>query len=494
MNEKLSFQNIVDLIALKAGVSKKAADAFAKAFFDTIAETLDAGDESVKVKGLGTFKLVAVGSRESVNVSNGERIVIQGYKKVAFTPEEGVIEFLNGKNAGEDEAPAVKETPVVKEKPSAEAIPVAEEAKTIEELIQVSEPERVEEQKDAFAGIDMIISTPESVEEVRQQYEKAKEKMEAAVEEARKANAEKVRLEKLLERLEAHAVPESVEEPKGEKDAVEVPAPNERTENELPTGENLSEEKSGEEKRQKAFERLMKEPSKTDVAPQQEKKTKRFWTISIVVFVAVIGLLLYQIFRNIEAVEEVSIVEQPTKNLAKPKVQPVKPVATKPVDQPTKPSESSRKSTESVKTEQPAKNVAQPVNPKTQPVEQKTQPVKPVEPSVKPVQPAQKQDKITLPKKDEKKAEQKKVEPKKVEQKPAEKPTQKPAQKPAQKPTDKSAQKSSRPATHVMQRGESLTRVSQKYYGTKDSVQAIIRKNKLKDPDNVPLGYVIKLP
>ncbi|MBR6201641.1 MAG: HU family DNA-binding protein [Bacteroidaceae bacterium] len=485
MNEKLSFQNIVDLIALKADISKKAADAFAKAFFDTITETLDAGDESVKVKGLGTFKLVAVGSRESVNVSNGERFVIPGYKKVAFTPEERVIEFLNGKNAGEDETPAIKETPAVKEKPSADAkpaaeeAPVVEEAKTIEELIQVSDPERVEKPKDAFAGIDMIISTPESVEEVRRLYEQAKEKMEVAVEEARKANAEKVRLEKLLERLEAHTVPESMEAPKDEKDAVEVLAPNESTENELPSGENLSEEKSGEEKRQEAFERLMKEPSKTDVVPQKEKKTKRFWTISIVAFVVVIGLLLYQIFRNIEAVEEVAIVEQPTKTLAKPKVQPVKPVAATPVVQSTKPSESSRKSTESAKAEQHTEHVARPVNPKTQPIEPKPQ-------LAKPVQPTQQQDKIISPQKDEKKAEQKKFEQKKVEQKPAE--------KLAQKSTDKSAQKPSRPSTHVMQRGESLTRVSQKYYGTKDSVQAIIRKNKLKDPDNVPLGYVIKLP
>ena len=54
--------------------------------------------------------------------------------------------------------------------------------------------------------------------------------------------------------------------------------------------------------------------------------------------------------------------------------------------------------------------------------------------------------------------------------------------------------KPARPATHVLQRGESLTRISQKYYGTKDSVRAILRVNTFNDPDNLPVGAVVKLP
>ena len=62
----------------------------------------------------------------------------------------------------------------------------------------------------------------------------------------------------------------------------------------------------------------------------------------------------------------------------------------------------------------------------------------------------------------------------------------------ANKETAKSA--SAKPKTHVLGKGESLTRVSQKYYGTKDSVRAIIRVNKFPDPDNVPYGTEIILP
>ena len=44
MNEKLSFQNIADSLAKKSGVSKKVADTFSKAFFDTIVEALKVGE------------------------------------------------------------------------------------------------------------------------------------------------------------------------------------------------------------------------------------------------------------------------------------------------------------------------------------------------------------------------------------------------------------------------------------------------------------------
>ena len=180
MNEKLSFQHVSDALAQKMGVSKKVADVFTKAFFDTVVDAFYMGEEVVKVKGLGTFKLVVVESRESVNVSNGERIVIPGYRKVAFVPEDSVVEFLNpeAEVPVEEEKLFVEEPPAV-EIPMADKSPVLEETQVLEDepvedevemLIQVAEPVHVEEPQDAFSGIDMLISTPESMEEVRHQY------------------------------------------------------------------------------------------------------------------------------------------------------------------------------------------------------------------------------------------------------------------------------------------------------------------------------------
>lgn len=437
MNEKLSFQSIADTLAKKSGVSKKVADTFSKAFFDTIVEALGAG-EVIKIKGLGTFKLVEVGDRESVNVTTGKRFVIPGYKKLAFTAEDSVVEVLSGRVESVQE---IKEEirEEVKEEVKVEVEEVKEVAKEevkaekpveIEKLIQVPEPEQVEQPQDKFAGIDMLISTPESVEDVRQQYEEAKARMETAVEEARKANAEKLRLEKLLERLEKNVEPEAVAPVVIETEA-ETPIES-NTSSKILENNDSEIDKNLEEKRQEAFKRVMTEQPKTQEPEPQEEKTgkKSFWvTAAVILLLAVLGTFVYLIHQNIEAVEKVQKTEQTQK--------PAKP------EKPTK----------------------------------ATQPAKPVKPATPKVDKdslakAQKADSIKVAKEAKEAKDTKDVKDTKVKEEP----------------------KPERPTIHRMQRGESLTRVSQKYYGTKDSVRAILRVNTFADPDNIPVGAVVKLP
>ena len=485
MNEKLSFQNIADTLARKAGVQKKVAETFSKAFFDTIVEAVSAGNV-VKIKGLGTFKLVEVGDRESVNVSTGMRFVIPGYKKLTFTAEDHVAEVLNpqAKTSVQVEESAKVAEPTKVAEPEKVEVPtkVAEPVKSetsievetpkkeedIETLIQVPEPEQVETPQDAFAGIDMLISTPESVDDLRQQYEEAKAKMETAVEEARKANAEKMRLEKLLERLEQNVEPEVV----AHKENIESPAnasPVETAEDTKPISlipvaavsgnPNPSVETSEEEKRQEAFNRVMTEPSHTQEEEVSSKPSgnKRFWlTTLIILLLAVLGVFVYLIHRNIEAVEKVQTTEQTTQPAkAEKPAQPAKP--TKPAAPKTdKDSLAKAQKADSVKV------AAKPQKDTSKPDVQKTDASK---------------DKPSTP--DTKKTDAQKSDTKKQDTKKPE------AQKPA---------KEERPKTHRMQRGESLTRVSQKYYGTKDSVRAILRVNTFANPDNIPVGAVVKLP
>lgn len=484
MNEKLSFQNIVDTLARKAGVQKKVAETFSKAFFDTIVEAVSAGDV-VKIKGLGTFKLVEVGDRESVNVSTGMRFVIPGYKKLTFTAEDHVAEVLNpqAKSSVQVEESAKVAEPEKVDVPTKVAEPVKAETsievetpkkeEDVETLIQVPEPEQVETPQDAFAGIDMLISTPESVDDLRQQYEEAKAKMETAVEEARKANAEKMRLEKLLERLEQNVEPEVL----AHKENIESPAnasPVETAEDTKPISlipvaavsgnPNPSVETSEEEKRQEAFNRVMTEPSHTQEEEVSSKPSgnKRFWlTTLIILLLAVLGVFVYLIHRNIEAVEKVQTTEQTTQPAkAEKPAQPAKP--TKPAAPKTdKDSLAKAQKADSVKV------AAKPQKDTSKPDVQK--------PDVKKTDASK--DKPSTP--DTKKTDAQKSDTKKQDTKKPE------AQKPA---------KEERPKTHRMQRGESLTRVSQKYYGTKDSVRAILRVNTFANPDNIPVGAVVKLP
>lgn len=94
MNGKLNIQDLIDMLAVRHGMDKKDADSFVKVFFQLIEESLEK-DKYVKIRGLGTFKLINVDSRESVNINTGERIEIQGHTKVSFTPETSLKNTIN---------------------------------------------------------------------------------------------------------------------------------------------------------------------------------------------------------------------------------------------------------------------------------------------------------------------------------------------------------------------------------------------------------------
>ena len=94
MNEKLNIQNLTDELAENYNINRKDAEVFIKEFFSVIEEGLEK-DKYVKIKGFGTFKLIEVDSRESVNVNTGERFEIQGHSKVTFTPDSNIKEAVN---------------------------------------------------------------------------------------------------------------------------------------------------------------------------------------------------------------------------------------------------------------------------------------------------------------------------------------------------------------------------------------------------------------
>jgi hypothetical protein len=49
----------------------------------------------VKVKGLGTFKVITVEARESVSVRTGDRVMIGEHSKITFTPDATMKELVN---------------------------------------------------------------------------------------------------------------------------------------------------------------------------------------------------------------------------------------------------------------------------------------------------------------------------------------------------------------------------------------------------------------
>lgn len=94
MNEKITIQDLANVLANKHSMEKKDAEQFIKGMFELVEEALST-EKYVKVKGLGVFKLTDVESRESINVNTGERIEIQGHTKISFTPDNSIKELIN---------------------------------------------------------------------------------------------------------------------------------------------------------------------------------------------------------------------------------------------------------------------------------------------------------------------------------------------------------------------------------------------------------------
>ena len=246
MSKKINLPELADAMSKKVGLTKKSAENFCRVFWDVVNEGLTK-DGVVKIKGLGTFKLTTVGSRESVNVTTGERIVINGYKKVSFSPDDSSNNYLllkmmaeGGSEAGGESAdddtenvaePEEVKKPVKKLSFKSEVGKKAEEDKAVkpaaadnskdteEAVIDVEDLSPKDEsllEANVFEGIDMLISTPESIDEAKKKLELLKEKAE---------NAKRLALlaeENLNRQMEVVRSLENSDEP-SEKVAVEEP-------------------------------------------------------------------------------------------------------------------------------------------------------------------------------------------------------------------------------------------------------------------------------
>ena len=91
---KISIQDLSQALVVRNGLDKRDAFIFVSAMFDIIQMNLEK-DRIVKVKGLGTFKIIDVDDRESVNVNTGERVLIEGHNKITFTPDALMKELVN---------------------------------------------------------------------------------------------------------------------------------------------------------------------------------------------------------------------------------------------------------------------------------------------------------------------------------------------------------------------------------------------------------------
>ena len=203
--------NIKDLarfLVEKHGI--KLADA--ELFISLMTEIINEGvhrERQVKIKGLGTFKLTSVSSRESIDVNTGERIVIEGRDKLSFAPDNAMKELVNQpfsqfetvvvndgveledeyKEQVEETAPAEEKKEIVEEKAVEEVeFPREEPVKPIAVVSEMSaETMSVKEEKQEDKVQETMSET--NVSEV-EQIEMAQETIETASDNVAKAEEE----------------------------------------------------------------------------------------------------------------------------------------------------------------------------------------------------------------------------------------------------------------------------------------------------------------
>lgn len=94
MNDKITMTRLAAMLAISTGKQKKLCEDFLRELFAIVEEELVKG-ENVRIKGFGTFKIVDVEPRKSVNVSNGEETVIPGHSKVLFVAAKELASRVN---------------------------------------------------------------------------------------------------------------------------------------------------------------------------------------------------------------------------------------------------------------------------------------------------------------------------------------------------------------------------------------------------------------
>ena len=465
MNERLTIQDLTDLLAAKHSMTKKDAEAFVKEFFLLIEQALE-NEKTVKIKGLGTFKLIDVDSRESVNVNTGERFQIKGHTKVSFSPdanlrdtinkpfahfetvvlnentilEDTPIEDTEEEEAGEEasaqtvlnemgdnsETTAIEENegtdnlseeepiqeeqiasrPLVEE--SIEELAITEESAIVQELTEQTSPKEPEE----------IITETNIEEKVEQLEDEEVPEEEVTIDEQQPASIEeekeKITAEKIIEQelLKANLQPVTPIVPPAEKETIKPGQP-----------------------------KQISQPVSKKTAPVKEKSPVPY-LIAVIVVVLLLcgGVILFIYYPDLfSSSSDKNALDMP-------------PVTTQPVQPEAQLSDTiAHKDTTKI------------ITPDVSKVATTTQPV------------AKKEEAIPV-----------KAEPQTVTQQPA-----------TSAYLDSASYKITGTKTkYTIKEGETLTRVSLRFYGTKAMWPYIVKHNPkvIKNPNNVPYGTTIEIP
>ena len=444
MKQKLLLSDFAQWLSEKEGITKKEAQTFLRTLFQIVEQGLT-DDQFVKIKGLGTFKLVTVNERESVNINTGERFQIGEHNKIAFIPDASMKEIINRPFAHFESVDLSDETDTAELDAVDEAVkqefpPISEEETstaeesiptTVEVITESSHPtslpekqkdvtEEVSEESNLTEEIPTEIATITEGLEEKKAEEKAEETETLAQAEETETLAQAEETETLAQAEETEALAQA--------EAVAITAKETASESQA-SEENLTPEEtpiqvvSTSEKTDAMgteAEISVSQPTTLTVsgaAVEEEEDTRRPWLRRTLMALFVLLLCTASYFAGYYR-----LLCPPCASTA-----------------PTAPATKVQPDSAQAKKPQAAKKDSAAVSAASQTV---SKPLNEVKDSVK--QPQKQEEAVTR--------------------------------------------------THTIRVGDNLSRIARKYYGDDHYVDFIIRKNNLKNADNIHVGKVLVLP
>ena len=170
-NKKITLQELADVISAQSGATKRFTDSFLRELVVVIQEYLEK-DGIVKVKGLGTFKLLWIEARKSVNVATKETIVLPAHYKLSFSPEESIKQELNtAENLVSGGATIIQDAENdVESIENDEQVELKEVEIPVGKIEEVSEPAPKESVESApYVEEEAEVDTPEQTSKIKEQ-------------------------------------------------------------------------------------------------------------------------------------------------------------------------------------------------------------------------------------------------------------------------------------------------------------------------------------
>ena len=435
MKQKLLLSDFAQWLSEKEGITKKEAQTFLRTLFQIVEQGLT-DDQFVKIKGLGTFKLVTVNERESVNINTGERFQIGEHNKIAFIPDASMKEIINRPFAHFESVDLSDETDTAELDAVDEAVkqefpPISEEETstaeesiptTVEVITESSHPTSLpEKQKDVT---EEVSEESNLTEEIPTEFATITEGLEE-----KKAEEKAEETEALAQAEETEALAQAEEtEALAQAEAVAITAQETASESQASEGTHTPEETpiqvvSTSEKTDAMgteAEISVSQPTTLTVsgaAVEEEEDTRRPWLRRTLMALFVLLLCTASYFAGYYR-----LLCPPCASTA-----------------PTAPAAKVQPDSTQAKKPQAAKKDSAAVSAASQTV---SKPLNEAKDSVK--QPQKQEEAVTR--------------------------------------------------THTIRVGDNLSRIARKYYGDDHYVDFIIRKNNLKNADNIHVGKVLVLP